>query len=866
MKIRAIRLREVGRFREPVALEGLSGGLDVLAGPNELGKSTILKAVNAALFEQHRSKHRKLEMLRPYGGGAPLIEVDFDAAGGQWRVRKQFLSSPGAELRDLRTGTVTARGADAEGRLAELLGGAGHHALLCIGQGTPLNTVDPLDTGGATFMAAIESEVESVADGSAARFVAERVKAELGNLVTSHNPPRPTGALKAALDEHAGLVKQRDDAQQRLERAQMRLESLERLRADLSKLTDADAAQARQEAVVSARRTFADASEAREKAKTAAAAVTACERQLRAAREVLDAVERRIDDLTRREAEAADIAPRVADCESRAAASAAAALQARAAHNALTGTIKALERDRQAIARSEKLAELAQRLEIAAAAEAERAELTAVLANNMADEKLLQAARRETENIVRIEARLTAAAPRVSLAYAPGAAGKVKVDGRPLADGELLHPTRPLKLEIAGIGVITIAPGQSDNLADDEATIATHRDRLAELLHRAGAGTLEAAERLCAERRDIEARLADAATRLKSSAREGLERLQRAHDELAAITASAVLPLPEELEAQAQEAMHALAVAETQLAAAERADRDTRDELTAVRTRATGLNADIAKLAADIGPPEERASLQAEKRAAFADARSALNVAVLEAAAWRDKAPDETHFAEMKHATERADAALEKARADFVGLQREEARLAGELSMDRSDDVEARLDELNGLCARAEARCRELQNEADALQLLMHELDAAATRTRDRFAKPVVERLAPYLQLILPDARLVLGEDLAPQALERGSVKEDFTRLSGGTQEQLGLLVRLAFARLLADTGTPAPLIIDDSVANTDDDRLVRVFQALAHAAQSHQVLVLTCRERDFASLGGARIALTSWDAARAAA
>ena len=68
MKIRAIRLKEVGRFSAPVALEGLSGGLDVLAGPNEFGKSTILKAVKAALFEQHRSKHRKLEAFRPYAG------------------------------------------------------------------------------------------------------------------------------------------------------------------------------------------------------------------------------------------------------------------------------------------------------------------------------------------------------------------------------------------------------------------------------------------------------------------------------------------------------------------------------------------------------------------------------------------------------------------------------------------------------------------------------------------------------------------------------------------------------------------------------------------------------------------------------
>ena len=55
-------------------------------------------------------------------------------------------------------------------------------------------------------------------------------------------------------------------------------------------------------------------------------------------------------------------------------------------------------------------------------------------------------------------------------------------------------------------------------------------------------------------------------------------------------------------------------------------------------------------------------------------------------------------------------------------------------------------------------------------------------------------------------------------------------------------------------------------MVNTDDDRLMRLFQALHHAAQAHQVLVLSCRERDFDTLGGQRIALTSWEDARAAA
>jgi hypothetical protein len=37
------------------------------------------------------------------------------------------------------------------------------------------------------------------------------------------------------------------------------------------------------------------------------------------------------------------------------------------------------------------------------------------------------------------------------------------------------------------------------------------------------------------------------------------------------------------------------------------------------------------------------------------------------------------------------------------------------------------------------------------------------------------------------------------------------------------------------------------------------MFEALKLAAESHQVLVLTCRERTFASLGGNRVAVTAW-------
>src|SRR4029078_5707904 len=104
---------------------------------------------------------------------------------------------------------------------------------------------------------------------------------------------------------------------------------------------------------------------------------------------------------------------------------------------------------------------------------------------------------------------------------------------------------------------------------------------------------------------------------------------------------------------------------------------------------------------------------------------------------WRDKAPADAHFAELHGVAKVADAARQRAIDELAALRRTEAGLEGELRSDRDGDVAARLEEWNDELAVAGLRCREMQQEAAALQLRIQELDAAATRTRDRFAKPV---------------------------------------------------------------------------------------------------------------------------------
>ena len=99
-------------------------GLNVLYGPNDLGKSTVAEAIRAALLLQAGSS--KAKHFRPWGRDlAPEVALTFlDPSGAHWRVKKTFAGTGSTELehsRDGRQWTVEGHGRGVEGKLVELL-------------------------------------------------------------------------------------------------------------------------------------------------------------------------------------------------------------------------------------------------------------------------------------------------------------------------------------------------------------------------------------------------------------------------------------------------------------------------------------------------------------------------------------------------------------------------------------------------------------------------------------------------------------------------------------------------------------------------------------------------------------------------
>ena len=180
----------------------------------------------------------------------------------------------------------------------------------------------------------------------------------------------------------------------------------------------------------------------------------------------------------------------------------------------------------------------------------------------------------------------------------------------------------------------------------------------------------------------------------------------------------------------------------------------------------------------------------------------------------------------------------------------------------RSDDgVEEKWQETQEALAVAEVRVTAFEKEVAVLQRLSGALEAARFQARELYLKPVMAELKPLLGLLFDDVSITFDDrTLLPQTILRNGLEEEINRLSGGMREQLSVLTRLAFARLLARDGRPAPVILDDALVYSDDDRIEKMVDALHRQARDQQIIVFSCRQRAFQRLGGNVLQMTDWE------
>ena len=891
MKLRSIAVNQFKKFTVPMRLDGIEDGLNVVVGPNEMGKSTLLDALRAALFEKYSSKAKPIVALQNDRNQAgPVVELAFELDDGVYQVTKRFVKKPYARLScpDGRT----LEGDAAEDTLRSLLsfdepGKTGAKAetlgmwnVLWVQQGQSFGALDLPESARSNLHSALESEVGTVLGGRRGRALPQAIEKQLGELVTSNSKPR--GAYKDLIEKTDALQSELDGlSTQRHELAET-LDDLEEAQDTLVRLSAGDRDQADQTDLTDARKKHGQLTELEVRIAAAASDLELKKHNLVQAnntqteraglKKTIAAEEKAVEQAGQR---LENVRQQEKDSRSQLDVLHAGVREAEAEVTQADGVVSQQRRTLAAVERQARIRELESRCGKAQAAEKRRREAQQGAAAILVTDEVIEAIRGVVKGLETVESRLSAAATRIVFDMTPEALSGIEIDGQALsAEQPSAQAVEPVTIAIPDYGRITIEPA----IKDRDKLLGQQRDTKATLknaLQAGGIKTVNDAEEQYTQRQKLlqtaelarqEAELHapatddhDAGAQALSGYIEGLRKILAR--EMADLDAKR---LPEHAEAEAA------------LRAAVEHAEDARRAVDTARATRAGPEKILSQFHTELGTVKARYDDGKERletlRRELADAEQEFSDDQLQAridAAQAKLSEQETTFAGLE--AQRTDETIPQLEARIARLDR--------AIQDRRDKRGNLKEKIAGLRSHVEAlegagldeaiqqKARELEfceeerrrtaREVQVLSLLLSTLRAAEQDAKERYLSPVLDRVRPYLQLLFPGAEITIDEDLHIVGVVREvGYEEAFNHLSMGTQEQIAVLIRLAFAEMLIEQGHPATVILDDALVFSDDRRMKRMFDILNMAARNVQVIIFTCREQLFEELGGRQLAL----------
>ena len=890
-----VRIESWGCLRWPLAFE-FSSRLSLIYAPNESGKSTLITAIRYALLEPITAN---VERYRPWGSDmVPRAEIDFLVRGDWWRVEKQFGRRGFARLSRKVAGVFEPFSDDPKtvhARTVELLTGAqveqrrgrassedmllrgGLLYVLWREQGvSPLSGLklpataekDLAEAIGAVIITARDRQIIAAVQSEFSKFYSAKEKRESGQLAQAAK------ALAEAEARRATAVARYEE----MRRAESEAANKAYLAADTG------------EQVEAARRDLTHLAEQVRQVELSASALKTAESRLDAAKQQVQALGRRIDGLQQAQQVLSET---VVEIE-REAATLEARETARKAHDQEMRELEAAEGIVEAKLRATEMEErlARQRLDLArwqaeqhdmerrlremAPLEQESAALRQELVSLAApDESLVSAIELLDRELAVEEAKLSTARSRLSLVAKRALEGSVQIDGQQdaaiaLAPGESAtwDLLERVTLELAGACRVQVDRTLETSTAIQQQKVEQMRGELGERLKIAAASTSTEARQRCTSARNIEATLSVLAAQIEGLCKGGRSVLERELAILVQRSASLLdqnpelqgkLPSPEEAEAVLTKASQRLGELRLALQNARSATKRLRDQvelercqlselegvLQHYREAAENARGQIAALEDDGMSVSEREQLRVAVLALAGAQEAEVGRYREEVAAAESVCREyETHGRTLRT----LEAEHERYRADLQEAQMRAAMLA----QDGAYTSVVRAEEQAQLALSAYARVRE---QADAVRLLAETLLEEQERARTGLFAPVQERVASLFAHVsegrYTDVRVT--EDLKPTAVVPRNYPAEKPApdvLSGGAQEQLGLLVRLALADTLASGGDdPQTLILDEPLPFSDPLRRRHVLEVLSTAGPKLQIIVLANDRRDYASL-----------------
>lgn len=896
MKIHAVK---VSNYRIHRNLDvRFDDSLTLLAGPNESGKSTLVEAMHMGLYlRPSAAGEARKSMLDTIGpGGIPEVEVEFSAKGERHVVRKVFTGTAYATISLQTNNGRPLTGAEAEERLANLLG------IQALASANQINDM------------AENNRHSWVRQGSAmngpGQFVPRRVDllrllqvAGAAGVIMSDNDRRALERLNDAVDstynrnrtqplgasEFGQARRELDAAGERRKYSEGKLAELNTANAELrqaeKKLEESEAELARINELITQNEMRLSQIQLRrmELNDIILKAAQAKTRLDGLVKEETDLESNRAKHRTVK-AELQPLADKVTVLEGTLVSAQAAfatlgqlrdasALRARQARNE-NDLCHAMQTMLEKGARLRKLIDLRANIskfecEISNTNDA-IAVLPAITTRNL---NIL----REISGTIRdLEIKLEAAA--VSIRVEIG--DSVGVDGSPLAAGDSRILTRPGFITVGDGIKILVVPGGNEAITQIKDELKENRDGLDAKLRTLAIGSVVEAEEAFSRMSELKAQLKQQNASL-NLLRETEPRLD---EDLPRIVAEIVIQKrvwqqagEPELPADEMEAARRLMEAKTKVEAAEREQVDLESQVTAAQQREIknrdlldSANREREAKSAEAGGLEAVIRAAIERLGDDESRAAALNAAKVDQANTADSLKSKkTELEELAPENAERDqnrlAASKATTTTIIELARKTINTnRGVLKANGVENPEETASLARGAHEKAVQREKVAREKAEALLLLESLARDAQAAINQEQGKPLKAKVDRYLAHVFgPQASTALewgdnssldGILLNRNAMGRGTVPLE--SLSGGAKEQAGIAVRLALAELVQERDAePQVVILDDSFAYSDQARIRGIQPMLYEAATNGiQVIVLSCNPRDYEGLGAARV------------
>lgn len=858
-------------------------GVTVVAGANEIGKSSLIEALDLLLEYKDRSAHKQVKAVKPtHADVGAQVEAEISTGRYRFIYRKRFHKNRETALTIVEPVREQLSGDEAHERVQAMLAETMDTALWQaqrVLQATATSAVDLSDCDALSRALDIAAgqRGEDDEDADANPVLIEAIESEYRKYFTATG--RDTGEwaeAKAALREAKALeARCLADVTEVEERLQRHAELSDQITEEEARC---DGVQARVAAATTAAQQLAalitGLDEAEAKAQIARAAADAAGKALADRRELAAEVTRRASALqdaeTVTEAAAAESENATAAAETATAAAAAAdraRLGATEIAEAARAVLERLRRREEADRLTGRLAEIDT---TAAQLQAVDTELSAI---TMTDKAF--GAIKDADDEVRIaSARADLAATVVELSAGEDVEITLAGEQITLPAGQSRTLTVAAATEIALPGSVTARIVPPATAADTHSELVAARERLQALLAAAGVHDLAGAKALDERRRELVTRRDGLrATLAGYCAGEQIEQLRGRADRLraeladagetedsatdldtaqAAATAAtdALAALTRDAETKRTAAAAALelkSAADLRAAAGRERVEAARTELAAAATRLEQARAENTdEKLAEAGTVAETEQQRAEQQLAQLEQRFA-------------EAHAEEVTAELRAAEEQA--AELAARLDELRRGRRDAQVA--LEIFGGEGRTSKLQDAQIALAHATAAHDRTRDRARAVETLRSVMAKHRENTRRRYVEPFRAEVQRLGRSVFGDSfEVEVDSDLRICSRTLDGCTVPFESLSGGAKEQLGIIARLAVAALVAGDDT-VPVVIDDALGFTDPDRLARMAAVFDLAGADGQVIVLTCSPQRFDAIAGAhRIELGETDLA----